>query len=261
MTQVTPAPDARRRDLVDSIARNIAIILVSGTAQELAGLTKAPTIETPVLSPDVVVRGHTVTAKVRISDYDRAEYRLSGHSTWRECADGDVISFTASEDTCLFVRAFNNFSREAPTEVRSNDLRVIHPPEVNPYTFPAVSIAGATASDLATLTSDLRAIRLDWLDYDPIATAQTALQWGPTGETSADGWNATVVDLMASMQASVSEANALVGQAQSSVVPAIDDLAGNLRASTAGFHASVLADLARIRDEMRQGRGAGTAGP
>lgn len=239
-----------RRDRVAGIARDLAVVLASPTARELADLTKAPTFGRLELPFPCVVRGEKVAAVIEIANFDRARYRLPGESGWHPYAEGQPVVFTAQQDGFLSVQAVNDFTRE-PVMEHSAPMRVIHPPTVNPYSFPAIDIGVLTGGDLAVIAQDLHAARLDWLDYDPTASVRAALAMGANGQRDAGAAIASVDDLVASMQSVVTTQwlGAATEVMAAPIVP-LEELAQIVQESTAALYARMDVAFEEARHDL-----------
>jgi hypothetical protein len=189
---VARASTQTREGRVRQIARDLALILTSQTASQMAERSGPPKIEevswrpvTPTEDPSRrclwVVEGETIEVTARVTNYDQAFIHLPGVPTPRPYREGESVHFQATVlpaavaaakqwDTVntgvIRVTAMNALNDGWQEAVASPPLRVLPVPQVNPYTFDGVEVHALSKEAVAELVEDLAPIRQFPLDYD-----------------------------------------------------------------------------------------------
>jgi hypothetical protein len=185
MAEIVPSPAlapapyrSLDHDRLHQIAQDLAVGLAQGTAQELATRSAPPEVlelswrpvtpatrpfKAPVVTPGeapddesgyVVVEGETIIVTVRLSpNCDSATIQVPGSDELRPYREDELIHFTATTTGSIEVTAHNVLN---PTVSRlSIPVRVIHLPEVSPYTFAGINVQALTGADIVELAQSL----------------------------------------------------------------------------------------------------------
>ena len=173
MSQAESMQPADARPPWMEVARNLAVVLASATAMELAGRSSGPVVEFTRHPWDCAFVGERVEVHAQVSFCDFAYVEIPGETRLRDFVPDEPIIFTATTNGCVVIEAHNALT--PPVRAASHPIRVITVPEVPPYTFPAPEVAGMTAKQLDALADGLLTARSSVIDLNPAAATYRSL--------------------------------------------------------------------------------------